>query len=269
MLRLTACWISFSPVRQLSDICTCYFFVAETNGCWRSPIFYADSYGGHGTVMCTDSKYLYLEGSWISALQVNRICCLSHLVVPSLLVDLGFLIIEDSCSDTQFPTWLPMSGLGGYITVTEVQGLRWKILNPNPSRHADLTNTEITACLLPVTILGPHRRWTRGTKDSLLPDTTAWDKRGRGELSVFCELLLHIFLCIMNGLQSLHCHSLSQVETALSWISLLIRWVNNKSTNCPVLFLLSSVSLTNGYSKLQLYHIFWNFYFFLWHEFIT
>ena len=177
MLRLITCWISFSPVWQLSEICICELFVKETNGCWRWPTFYANSHGGHGTVICTGSKYFYLEGIWFSAIQVNRICSLSHFVVPSLLLGLGFLTSEDSCSDTQFPRGSPMSGLGRYNTVTETQGLRWKILNPNPSRHVDLTDTEITACVLTVSVLGQRWGWTGGTKDSLLPDAIAWDKR--------------------------------------------------------------------------------------------
>lgn len=229
MLRLIACWISFDPVWQLSEICICELFVKETNGCWRWPTFYANSHGGHGTVTGTGSKYFYLEGIWFSAIKITRICCLSHLVVPSSLLGLRFLTIKDSCLDTQFPTGLPMPGLGEYNTVTETQGLRWKILNPNPSRHVDLMNSDMTGCVLTVSVLRQRQGWTGGTKDSLLPEATAWDERHT--LRVLWVATTHF--SVNNGFQSLYCHSHSHVKTALSWISLHISLVNSKSTECP------------------------------------
>lgn len=153
-------------------------------------------HGGHETVMCTGSISV-LEESWFSALQVNRICYLIHLVLPSSLLGLGFLTIEDSCSDTQFPTGLPVSLCACGQCSQAMLGLNWQNKGLPVSRHNCLGQKRHTLGVL----------WVATT--------------------------LFFFFSVNNGFQSLYCHLLSHIKTALSWISLCIRLINNKSTKCP------------------------------------
>lgn len=140
------------------------------------------------------------------------------------------------------------------------QALRWKILNTNWSRHiVDLTNAEITACVLTVSFCRQLWGWTEATKNSWLPNVVAGVRRDTRRSSA---LPPHILLWIKGF--SLYCHSL---RLKLHWSEFLCR--SNKSIASQqnvsrVLFLFSSVSLTSRYSNLHLCSIFWNCYFLLW-----
>lgn len=139
-------------------------FAKNANGCWRWPAFLPGSHDGHMTIICTDCEYFCLEESWFYARHINRSCCLSHLIVSSLLLScyllkLGYKFAhrfayirpEQTRSDWNSSSW-------------GVQPLRWKILSLSQTRRAeDLINTEITACVLTVLFL-----WLKGGNKVLL-----------------------------------------------------------------------------------------------------
>lgn len=98
-------------------------------------------------------------------------------------------------------------------------------------------------------------------KNKRLPEAIAWHKRDT-MLGVLRVATTHF--SVNNGFPSLCCHSFychCHIKTALSWISLRFRLINNKSTKYLLCFF-SGVSLSNRNSKLQLYSIFWNCYLF-------
>lgn len=194
MLRLTACWIRLNPVWQLSEICIC------------------ESYLRSKGLVVEGDPLLMLVAWWLRCAQAVFLCegklifCTPHSynLLPESSRSISIIIGLRGFNYWRFPFRCTVSHRTACVwpgrmcsawnpSCRNTQALRWKILNANWSRHfVDLTNAEITACVLTVSFCRQLWGWTEVTKKSWFPNMVAWVKKDTRRSPVYCH---HTFFC--------------------------------------------------------------------------